>query len=117
MHSGDRMPLAGYDLPMSEALVVMTEKSLGCVGVVSDTGELVGIITDGDLRRKMDDGLLQARSGEIMTRNPKSVPPDTLASQALEIINASSITSLFVVEDGRPIGIVHLHDLLRIGVA
>jgi arabinose-5-phosphate isomerase len=95
----------------------MTEKALGCLGVVDGDGLLKGIITDGDLRRHMGDGLLAKRTGDIMTPAPKTVSPDLLASAALELINASSITTLFVVEDGRPIGIIHVHDLLRAGVA
>ena len=97
--------------------MVMTEKSFGCLGVVDGDGRLAGIITDGDLRRHMGDGLLGERTGEIMTVTPKTVTPDLLASAALEVANASSITALFVVEDGRPVGIIHIHDLLRAGVA
>jgi arabinose-5-phosphate isomerase len=117
MHKGDRLPLAGLNAVMSEAIVVMTEKALGCLGVVDGNGKLMGIITDGDLRRNMGDALLARRAGEIMTPGPKTVAPDLLASAALEIINSSSITALFVVEDGRPVGIIHVHDLLRAGVA
>ena len=104
-------------MTMDEALVVMTEKAFGCLGVVDDNGLLVGIITDGDLRRHMGGGLLSRRTGEIMTPGPKTVSPELLASAAVETINASSITALFVVEDGRPVGIIHIHDLLRAGVA
>jgi arabinose-5-phosphate isomerase len=117
MHKGDRLPLAGSDIPMAEAIVVMTEKALGCLGVLGSDGKLAGIITDGDLRRNMGDGLLARCTGDIMTAAPKTVTPDLLASAALEVINASSITALFVVEDGRPVGIIHVHDLLRAGVA
>jgi arabinose-5-phosphate isomerase len=117
MHKGDRLPLAAGDVPMAEAIVVMTEKAFGCLGVVDDNGMLAGIITDGDLRRHMGDGLLARRTGDIMTPSPKTVSPELLASAALEMINASSITALFVVEDGRPVGIIHIHDLLRAGVA
>lgn len=117
MHSGDRLPIAAFDITMAEALVVMTEKSFGCLGIVSAEGQLAGIITDGDLRRHMGPELLSRRAGEVMTRNPKTVAPDTLASAALQIINDSRITALFVVEDGKPQGIVHIHDLLRAGVA
>ena len=116
MHKGDRLPLATAEITMAEALVVMTEKALGCLGVVDGDGALAGIITDGDLRRHMGDGLLARRTGDIMTPAPKTVTPDLLASAALEMINASSITVLFVVEDGRPVGIIHIHDLLRVGV-
>jgi arabinose-5-phosphate isomerase len=117
MHKGDRLPLAAADAIMAEAIVVMTEKALGCLGVVDENGRLKGIITDGDLRRNMGNGLLDRRAQEIMTPAPKTVSPDLLASAALEVINSSSITALFVVEDGRPVGIIHIHDLLRAGVA
>ena len=117
MHKGERLPLAAADVVMAEAIVVMTEKALGCLGVVDENGFLRGIITDGDLRRHMGDGLLARSTGEIMTPAPKTVSPDLLASAALEMINASAITTLFVVEDGRPVGIIHIHDLLRAGVA
>ena len=117
MHEGDHLPLAPAGAVMSEAIVVMTEKALGCLGVVDDDGLLIGIITDGDLRRHMGGGLLTARAADIMTASPKTVSPDLMASAALEMINASAITALFVVENGRPVGIIHIHDLLRAGVA
>jgi arabinose-5-phosphate isomerase len=117
MHKGNRLPLTPADTVMAEAIVVMTEKALGCLGVVDENGFLKGIITDGDLRRHMGDGLLGRRAQEIMTPAPKTVSPDLLASAALEIINSSKITTLFVVESGRPVGIIHVHDLLRAGVA
>ncbi len=116
MHHGDHLPLTSADTVMSEAIVVMTEKALGCLGVVDNDGVLKGIITDGDLRRHMGDGLLVARAADIMTPGPKTVTPDLMASAALEVINSSSITALFVVENGRPVGIIHIHDLLRAGV-
>ena len=117
MHKRDRLPLATFDMPMAEAIVVMTEKAFGCLGVLDDEGRLAGIITDGDLRRHMGNGLLEYRTADIMTAGPKTVAPDLLASAALEVINSSAITALFVVEDGRPVGILHIHDLLRAGVA
>ncbi len=117
MHKKDRLPLVPADTIMSEAIVVMTEKALGCLGVVDGDGTLQGIITDGDLRRHMGGGLLSRTAQEIMTPGPKTVSPDLLASAALEVINASKITALFVVENGRPVGIIHIHDLLRAGVA
>jgi arabinose-5-phosphate isomerase len=117
MHTGERMPLVGENVPMSAALVTMTQKSFGCLGVVDGKGRLAGVITDGDLRRHMDANLLTARTADIMTRKPKVVAPDMLASAALELLNASRITALFVVEKGRPVGILHVHDLLRAGVA
>jgi arabinose-5-phosphate isomerase len=117
MHRGDSLPLVDGDVKMAEAIVVMTEKALGCLGVVDADGILKGIITDGDLRRHMGHGLLARRTGDIMTAAPKTVSPDLLASAALEMINSSAITTLFVVEEGRPVGIIHIHDLLRAGVA
>jgi arabinose-5-phosphate isomerase len=117
MHKDDRLPLAPRGLPMGEALVIMTEKSFGCLGVVDGKGKLVGVLTDGDLRRHMGEKLLTATAGEVMTRKPKTISPTTLASAALEVINASRITALFVVDGGKPVGIVHVHDLLRAGVA
>ena len=117
MHRGDSVPLVRDDVPMSSALVTMTAKSFGCLGVVNARGKLVGIITDGDLRRHMGDDLPRARTGAIMTRRPKTVPPDMLASAALEVLNASRITAVFVIDAGKPVGIIHIHDLLRTGVA
>lgn len=117
MHRRDRLPLVEQGTVMSTALVVMTEKSFGCLGVVDAAGRLLGMITDGDLRRHMGADLLGQRAGDIMTTNPKTVHPGLLASAALEQINALKKTQLFVVEDGRPVGILHIHDLLRAGVA
>ena len=116
MHSGAKIPLAPMGSAMSDALVEMTAKGFGCVGIL-DRGVLVGIITDGDLRRKMRPDLLEAKVDAVMTRTPKTVRPDLLATEALEILNSSKITALFVVEASGPIGIIHLHDLLRAGVA
>ncbi len=117
MHRGDRLPLASLGEPMSSALVVMTEKSFGCLGILDAEGKLAGIVTDGDLRRHMAPGLLDRKVSEIMNRAPKTITPETLASTALQIVNASRITALFVIENGVPAGIVHIHDLLRAGVA
>lgn len=117
MHKDDRLPLAGENEPMASALVTMTRKAFGCLGIVDAKGKLVGIITDGDLRRHMGDRLLATRAADIMTRRPKTVRPDAMASAALELINASRITALFVVDKGKPVGILHVHDLLRVGVA
>lgn len=118
MHADTELPLGTRDTPMQQAIVAMTEKSFGCLGITDEAGKLVGILTDGDLRRHMTDDLLSRRAGEVMTANPKTVSPETLASSALEILNSAKITSLFVVDDNkRPTGIVHIHDLLRAGVA
>jgi arabinose-5-phosphate isomerase len=97
--------------------VTMTQKSLGCLGVIDAKGKLVGMITDGDLRRHMGAELLVARARDIMTRKPNTLRTNTLASAALERINSLKRTQMFVVEKGRPVGVVHIHDLLRAGVA
>ena len=117
MHTGDRMPLVDGEMSMAEAILVMTSKSLGCVGIADRDGRMRGIITDGDLRRHMTDRLLSRRTAEVMTRDPKTIRPQALASEALGVMNGDSITGLFVVEDDRPVGIVHIHDCLRAGVA
>jgi arabinose-5-phosphate isomerase len=117
MHRGEAIPLVELGSAMSDAVVVMSAKGFGCVGITDKEGNLSGIITDGDLRRHMRHDLLDARVEEIMTRAPKTVRPDQLASEALAIINASKITALIVAEAGKPVGIVHFHDLLRAGVA
>lgn len=117
MHSGEHLPLAQRGTPMAEALVTMTEKSKGCIGITDDAGHLVGIITDGDLRRRMSADLLARKVEEIMTPAPKTVAPDMLVAKAIELINASNITALFVIDRQKPVGIVHIHDLLRIGIA
>lgn len=119
MHSGDEMPLVRADTKMSDALIVMTEKSLGCVGVVDESGDLQGIVTDGDLRRKMSADLLTRSAGEIMTANPRSVTRETSAADVVRIMNTTGkgITGLFVLDGKKPVGFVHIHDCLRAGVA
>ena len=120
MHGRAELPLAGPDLPMAEAIVAMTARRFGCLGITDAQGRLVGIITDGDLRRALRPGgtLLSQKTGEIMTRQPRHIAPDALAAEALRVMNEGSITSLFVVDAaGLPVGILHIHDLLRAGVA
>ncbi len=117
MHSGDELPLVAPDAAMSEVILVMTNKRFGCAGVVGGDGALRGVITDGDLRRHMNDGLLDRPAGEVMTGGAKSIGPDALASEALAIMNAGSITNLFVVTDAKPVGILHIHECLGVGVA
>ena len=116
MHKGDELPLAAESEAMSKAIVTMTAKSFGCLGIVDKKGKLAGVVTDGDLRRHMGAGLLQASVRDIMTKKPKTIAPDLLASAALEILNSSRITALFVVDKGKPVGIIHIHDLLRAGL-
>lgn len=117
MHEGDALPLVSPETPMAEALIKMTAKGFGCVGVVGAEGTLLGVITDGDLRRHMTGELLSLPAAEVMTVRPKTIRPDALASEALGIMNGRSITNLFVVDAGRPVGIVHVHDCLRAGIA
>jgi arabinose-5-phosphate isomerase len=118
MHKGDSVPLVSPDAPMSEAILVMSEKSFGCVGVADADGQLVGVITDGDLRRHMDDGLLARSVVEIMHRDPKTITAAHLAAEALGLMNRFAITALFVVDENqRPAGFLHMHDCLRAGVA
>ena len=117
MHKGERIPLVGAGTGMNEAIIEITSKGFGCVGVVKDDGRLAGIITDGDLRRHIGPDLMSKRVDDVMTRNPKTGQADMLAAKALDLVNSSAITALMIVEDGRPVGIVHLHDLLRVGAA
>ncbi|EKF42393.1 KpsF/GutQ family sugar-phosphate isomerase [Nitratireductor indicus] len=117
MHQGEKLPLAASGTLMREAILVMTQKGFGCVGITDPAGMLIGIITDGDLRRHIDSELLSMSVDQVMTRNPKTIGPETLAESALQIINSSAITTLMVVDEGKPCGVVHLHDLLRIGAA
>jgi arabinose-5-phosphate isomerase len=117
MHTGLEMPLKPTGTRMSDAIVEMSAKGWGCIGITDAGGHLVGIITDGDLRRHMRPDLLDACVEDVMTRGPNTVRPDQLASEALEIINSLKRTVLFVVEGERAVGLVHMHDLLRAGVA
>ncbi|WP_045393303.1 SIS domain-containing protein [Falsirhodobacter sp. alg1] len=112
MHSD--LPLVPVDMPMTEALLVMSGKGFGVLGVV-DGDRLAGVITDGDLRRHMD-GLLSHRAAEVMTTAPRTIGPDALAEQAVAIMQERKITALFVVRDGAPVGLIHIHDCLRAGV-
>jgi arabinose-5-phosphate isomerase len=117
MHTGDDIPLAAVGTRMSEAIAEMTAKTFGCVGITDRRGHLVGIITDGDLRRHMSANLLDLAVEEVMTPQPRTVRPDQLVSEALELLNSSKKTQLMVVDGGKPVGVVHFHDLLRAGVA
>jgi arabinose-5-phosphate isomerase len=118
MQRGEALPLAPAGAGMSDAIAMISEKRLGCVGIVAADGRLVGVITDGDLRRRLGEAnLLAMKVDDVMTRTPKTAPPDTLVGAALDLLNQTKITVLFIVEDGKPIGIVHMHDLVRIGVA
>jgi arabinose-5-phosphate isomerase len=117
MNKGDRVPLVNSGAPMQAAVNEISDKNFGCVGVVDESGRLVGIITDGDIRRRLGDNLMDRTVDEVMTRDPRVVQPETLLASALEHLNSASITALMVVQDGRPVGLVHMHDLLRVGAA
>lgn len=115
MHGDGELPLVSEGATMGEALLVMSQKRFGAVGVVDPVGGLIGLITDGDLRRHMD-GLMDHTAGEVMTKGPLVIGPHALAAEALKVMNERRITVLFVVEAGRPVGVLHVHDLLRAGV-
>lgn len=117
MHTGKSVPLSPLGTRMSDAIIEMTTKGLGCVGIVGPDGKLVGIITDGDLRRHMRNDLLDQTVDAVMTTAPKTVRPDQLISETLDILNSMKVTALFAVEAGRPVGVIHVHDLLRAGAA
>jgi arabinose-5-phosphate isomerase len=117
MHKGEKIPLVPAGTTMGEAIICISEKGFGCVGILDENDCLCGVITDGDLRRNIARNMLSLTVDEVMTRSPHTIPPEMLASKALAILNEKSITSLLVTENGKPVGIVHLHDLLRIGVA
>lgn len=117
MHKQPRLPLVPYSMAMSEALLVMTQMSFGCLGVINDDGTLIGVVTDGDLRRHMTRNLIDLPVDEVMTRDPRTIAGEALAAEALEQLNSLKITSLFVCDEtGRPVGLIHIHDLLRLGV-
>jgi arabinose-5-phosphate isomerase len=117
MHTGASVPLIGRGAAMADAITEMTAKTFGCVGITDENGRLIGIITDGDLRRHMGEGLLSAKVDDVMTTNPKTISANQLVSEAIELLNSSKIMAVIVVDAGRPVGIVHMHDLLRAGVA
>ena len=117
MHKGAELPVAPTGTPMAEVILTMTRGRFGCVGIVGEDGLLAGVITDGDLRRHMNPELLAAAAETIMTRQPKTIRPGALVAEAIGQMNSLAITTLFVTEEGQPIGILHIHDCLRTGVA
>jgi arabinose-5-phosphate isomerase len=117
MHSGDAMPVVPLGTKMPEAVMMLAKKRFGCVCVTDGAGRLVGIVTDGDLARNLHRNLSELAVEDIMTREPKTVKPETLAGAAMGLLNDHHISALIVVEAGMPVGVVHFHDLLRIGAA
>ncbi len=121
MHGPEVLPLCRPETTMAEAILIMTKGTFGCVGITDEDGALVGIVTDGDLRRHMDPNLLAFPADRVMTGPPRTIRPQALVAEALGIMNGvrneRPITSLFVVEEARPIGILHIHDCLRAGIA
>ena len=114
MHIKEKLPLSNLDEKMSKALITMTKKSFGCIGVVNRRKEIVGIITDGDLRRKLNSRFFDKKASDIMTKNPTLADKNMLVGEAINLMNTKKITSLFICDKKRPLGIVHIHDLLRL---
>ena len=117
MHTGDHMPLASIDTPLAQALQIMSGKRFGCVGITGKSGELDGIITDGDIRRNINRNMQLLQVADIMSRRPVTITPNTLMAKALGLLNDKKITALFVVDDlHKPVGIIHIHDFLSTGI-
>jgi arabinose-5-phosphate isomerase len=116
MHNGEDIPLVRIDCPATEMIIEMTKKRMGCVGVTDKDGRLIGIVTDGDLRRHIDLDIKRTSTFDFMTYNPITVTPDLFAARALSIMNDRAIQVLFVTENDKAIGIIHMHDLLRAGI-
>lgn len=117
MHDGEQLPVVDEDAVMQEVLLTMTAKTFGTAGVINKHGILTGVITDGDLRRHLSPEMLAKPAKDVMTQNPLSIRPSALAAEALGVMNQRSITTLFVVDDKKPVGIIHIHDCLRAGIA
>ncbi len=117
MHTASEMPILEENSNMQQVLLEMTSKRLGCVGFINQQGELTGMLTDGDLRRCLTPEILNKKAVEIMTKNPKTISKDVMASEAMKIMHDKKITNIFIVEDNKPIGVIHIHDLLNNGVA
>ncbi len=117
MHTGQEMPILDENSNMQAVLLEMTSKRLGCVGFINQNGELTGMLTDGDLRRCLSSKILEAKAIDLMTRNPKTISPDAMTAEALKLMHDKKITNLFVLKDKKPVGVIHIHDLLNNGVA
>ena len=114
MHTGSALPLSKENDKMTKTLITMTKKSFGCIGVINDNKKLIGIITDGDLRRNMNNNLFNLKAVNLMTKKPTTGNKEMLVGEALNIMNNKKITSLFICEKKKPVGIIHIHDLLRL---
>ncbi len=117
MHTGQEIPILDENSNMQAVLLEMTSKRLGCVGFINLQGELTGILTDGDLRRCLSAKILEEKAIDLMTKNPKTISPNAMTAEALKLMHDKKITNLFVVENKRPVGVIHIHDLLNNGVA
>lgn len=117
MHIGQDMPILDENSNMQAVLLEMTSKRLGCVGFINQAGDLTGILTDGDLRRCLSSKILEEKAVDLMTKNPKTIAPNAMSAEALKIMHDKKITNLFVVENKKPVGVIHIHDLLNNGVA
>ena len=117
MHVGQDMPILDENSNMQAVLLEMTSKCLGCVGFINADGDLTGMLTDGDLRRCLSPSILQEKASNLMTKNPKTVTKDMISAEALKIMHDKKITNMFVLEGRKPIGVIHIHDLLNNGVA
>jgi len=116
MHGKERLPLLPLGTAMGNVVVEITRHSFGIAGIVDAAGDLVGVVTDGDLRRHLGNNLLALPVEEVMTREPKVIPPALPVGQAVQVLQDKKITALFVVDAGTPVGLVHIHDFLRLGV-
>jgi len=116
MHGLEHLPLATLDAPLPDVVEMISSGGFGCAGIIDDKGALKGIITDGDLRRQFDQSLASKKAVDVMTKNPRTATPDALAGDVLALMSNEKITALFVVDNNRPIGIVHVHDCLSVGV-
>ena len=116
MHRGTELPVVPATVALSEAIIEMTSKRFGITGIVDEAGTLVGVLTDGDLRRAFARGFVNGPVIDVMGRHPRSIGPAALAVEVMAFMNEARITSIFVVEDQKPLGLIHLHDLLAIGV-
>ena len=114
MHSGNKLPLIKDNIPMTTAIIEMTKKRFGCLGVITKSKKLIGIITDGDLRRHMKNGMLEKTTSYIMTKNPKTIDQNTFAIEALNLMKKNKITQVFVTKNNKPIGILHIHDCIEL---